>query len=164
MPLKELFDRVPLGASLPADLRCSNIVKEARTDRAWGAAGFNQWEHYTGTLEWVVFLTDHGKVVAKRYQVRGEEGQMAVDHYQRIDRSEWEIAGPANDPAALVQLRRACDELEFAYLGLPDSRDARIQYLLMSGRFKPDPEDADVGPDELFALAEASMARDDGRM
>ena len=165
MPLKELYDQVPLGESLPTRIQVpANVLKESRTPRSWGAVAFNEWENGTGTLEWIAFFTDQGKVIAKRYQVRGEEGQPAADHYQRVDRSEWAILPPATGGATLDFLRQTCHELEFSRLGLPDSSNDRISRCLwFNARFTPVPEQGDVNADDLLTLAGTSSVRDDGR-
>ncbi|MFI5378474.1 MAG: hypothetical protein ACHRHE_04195 [Tepidisphaerales bacterium] len=161
MPLKEIYDEVRVGEAIPDGLSMPREVgSEVRREGAWAAMMYHRWENATGAMEWVVFRIEQGKVIGKRYQVRGEEGQLAVDRYHRLDRSDWEIQGRSDRPANVQQIRDACQAMEFARQGLPITSGRGF----MDGRLRAEPDAEDISAEPVLKIAEGNNAAKTGRL
>lgn len=151
MPVRKAFDRVQFGEPLPAEL--NQPIDATHPDNAHlrGVSAEHEWEHSTGAREWALFLLDDDqRVIAKRYQVRGEEATMPTLQFKRLDASEWHISRDCIEvPDEISAVKSACDRLQFEGTDLPLG-----EMDLM--RFDPAPREGPIAADELLSSLAAS--------
>lgn len=151
LPLREVYDSVTLGQPLSDKTAWPENTELKRKDRMFGTTLWNDWDHATGAAEWAAFLEDEdGNIVAKRYQVRGEEGSLSTMRYKRIDRSDWTMLVHERAVETAV-IRRTCQDLSLRQLPGPTSY-AEEPWTVM--RFDAKPPEGDVEPWDMLDAAE----------
>jgi hypothetical protein len=90
LPVRESYVRVELGDQVPA---CIELTEQADLADGYllaGVAAEHEWKYSTGANEWALYLLDaEGAVVAKCYQVDGEEVTLLPFHIRRISEADW---------------------------------------------------------------------------
>jgi len=149
LPMRAEYDKLTIGQPIPDDCKiptCTTIHK----DGVYAATWWNEWGNGTGTGEWIAVACDEqGLVIAKRYQVRGEELQVLADHYMRIDRSEWVMRIPS-DQRTGEDLRLICAKLSFTNLGIASAHALYWD----TQRFGDIPSAAEIDPWEMISAME----------
>lgn len=105
LPLRDSFAAISIGNTLPTD---------SAFDFESGVELVSRWENATGVTESAgVLLDSTRRVHAKKYQLRGEEGKLALMLYIRRDRTEWVIRrqGDTTDDELRDHVNRSASEL-----------------------------------------------------
>ncbi len=109
LPLHAEYQRIELGERVPPEIDC-----DAHTPKSL----YSDWGWATGAKECYGIVTDEAeRVVAKKYQVSGEEGSLLLLWYRGRYWTEWSVLLPKDiDPhdasAVLPILRERCAQLD----------------------------------------------------
>lgn len=103
LPIRESYDQVKFGEPIPQSIEPASRVVIDDQQTLVGVSGKCEWKYSTGATEWAMYLLDaDGSVIAKYYQVHGEEVNFPSYHIKRISEADWSwLMGPESvDPYA----------------------------------------------------------------
>ena len=118
LPVRESYVRVKLGEPIPKTLDLTDRVELDNGQALAGATATHEWECSTWADEWALYLVDpDGLVVAKSYQVDGEEMTIVPFHGKRISEADWSWEMNPNVSDSYVEARNMCAKLRPETLG-----------------------------------------------